>query len=73
MTHSGGGSEEFYSFQGAGYDHLVNNSWIGGIKVKFQASLVFNFNQSRICVLVVSSFLQLEGVVLLPGQSFSHV
>ena len=29
MTHSGGGSEEFYSVQGAGRDQLMDNSRIG--------------------------------------------
>ena len=30
--------EDPFENMGAGYDHLVNSSWIGGIKVKFQAS-----------------------------------
>ena len=28
MIHTGGGSEEFYSVQGAGCDLLMDNSWI---------------------------------------------
>ena len=29
VTHSGAGSEEYHSVQGAGHDQLVDHSWIG--------------------------------------------
>ena len=29
MTYPGGKKEEFYSVQGAGHDHLADDSWIG--------------------------------------------
>ena len=46
---------------------LVASRW------SFKHHKFSSFNQSRMYVLVISSFLQLEGVMLLTAQSFSHV
>ena len=63
------GYEEFYSVQGAGRDQLVDSSGIGWHQG--EVSSIINqpsgFNQSRVCVLVVSSF-PLAGVCFLYKQ-----
>ena len=62
VIHPGVGSEEFYSVQGAGHDQLMDTSWIHWHHEKVSSIINFSgFNQSRVYVLVVSSF-HLEGV-----------
>ena len=67
MTHPGMGSEDFYSLQRAGYDQLLDNSWIGWHQGEiFKHHQPSGFNQSTVYVLAVSTFYLVRG--LLPGK-----
>ena len=52
----GGVSEEFYVFKEQGVINLWRVLGLVGIKVKFKYHQPSGFNQSKICILVVSSF-----------------